>query len=252
MRSLTVASLAVSCLFVSHAAHAQSAPEAAVAAQPAAGDAPAASPQPVATQPPASAATAPVVAPAASAAPVSPTRDVTLLDRPPAQRYRHFSFSLLGGATIGAGYSPTLNTTVGADLALATELRVLYRGAVIVGSLGAKVTGVSLPMAPTGAAVGVLLVPGVGGGYQFAVARAVSIGAVGRYNLSALLSASPQMQHTLSVDVPVTIHVGFNGLIEPYAQAGVVIGGLSTTGGTATSTQVTALVSGGLRFGVTL
>ncbi len=256
MRSLTVASLAVSCssLFVPHAARAQSATEGAVAAQPAAAlSEPPASPQPVAAQAPASAPTAPVVAqPAASAAPVAPAREVILLDRPPSQRYRHFSLSLLGGATIGAGYSPTINTTVGADLALSTELRVLYRGAVIVGSLGAKVTGVSLPMAPTGAALGVLLVPGVGGGYQFAVARAVSIGAVGRYNLSALLSASPQLQHTLSVDVPVTIHVGFNGLIEPYAQAGVVIGGLSTTGGTATSTQVTALVSGGLRFGVTL
>ncbi len=265
LSSLVVVSLAsLASLTVARTAAAQSAaPEAPVApeAQSAAPTAPNAAPvtpQPGAAPPTvvATPAQTPTQTPAQTAAPTpgpAPRETIYAVQFESASaRYRAFSYSLLGGATLGAGYSPTINTTVGADLALATELRVLYRGVVIAGSLGAKVTGVSLPMAPTGAALGVLLVPGVGGGYQFRVTPSLSIGAVARYNLSALITAIPQFQHTISLDAPVTIHVGRNGIIEPYAQVGVAIGGLSTTGGAATSTQVTAIISGGLRFGVTL
>jgi hypothetical protein len=170
----------------------------------------------------------------------------------PTARYLERSFSLLGGATIGAGYSPSINTTVGADLAAGAEVRFAYRGLIVAGSLALKITGISLPMAPTGAAVGVLIVPGVGVGYQFGLTPALALGGVLRYNASIFAAASASASHTITADVPLTIHVGANGIIEPFVQAGVVIGGVSTTGGSATSTQVTALVLGGLRFGVTL
>jgi hypothetical protein len=167
-------------------------------------------------------------------------------------RYLQRSFSLLGGATLGAGYSPAINTTVGADLAAGAEVRFAYRGLLVAGSLALKITGISLPMAPTGAAVGALIVPGVGVGYQFGLTPALALGGALRYNASIFAAASASASHTITADVPLTIHVGANGIIEPFVQAGVVIGGVSTTGGSATSTQVTALVLGGLRLGVTL
>ncbi|MFO0563093.1 MAG: hypothetical protein U0269_34040 [Polyangiales bacterium] len=226
--------------------------------------APADAPQAPVAQPPVQQPTAPqaepaVVAPVAqqpvASAPTPAAPPETIYAAPSINataRYLQRSFSLLGGATFGAGYSPTINTTVGADLAAGAEVRFAYRGLIVAGSLAFKITGISLPMAPTGAAVGALIVPGVGAGYQFGLTPALALGAVLRYNASIFAAASASASHTITADVPLTIHVGINGIIEPFVQAGLVIGGVSTTGGSATSTQVTALVLGGLRFGVTL
>lgn len=244
-RSLSVAS---SLGLASASAFAQVVAPAEPPAQPPADPPAAQSPQP---------AVAPAVsAPATNTAPqptVAPTTAIYAVQAPSSTaRYRFQSWSLLGGATLGAGYSPAINTTAGADLSAAAEVRFVFRGIVVAGSLGAKVTGVSLPMAPTAAAVGVLIVPGIGGGYQLGLTPSLSLGAVVRYNATILASSTVSASHTISADVPLTIHVGNNGLIEPFVQAGVGIGGVSTTGGSATSTQVTALVLGGVRFGLTL
>jgi hypothetical protein len=164
----------------------------------------------------------------------------------------HGSFSLLGGSTFGAGYSPAINTTVGADLAASVEVRALYRGLVIAPSLGVKVTGVSQPLGPTAAALGVMVVPGVGVGYQLAVRSWFAIGGVAGYRLAVLAAGAVVLQHVVTVEVPATFHVGHNGIVEAFVQGGVTHGGLSTSGGSATSSQTTGTVAGGVRFGVTL
>lgn len=176
---------------------------------------------------------------------------VSVLALPPTVRYRHFSYSLLGGATFGAGYSPAINTTVGADLATAAEFRVMVRGIVIAPSLGVKITGVQLPNAATSAALGVLAVFGVGGGYQFGLTNNLALGAVLGYRLSLLVAGGAQALHTISLDVPLTIHVGNNGIIEPFVQGGLSIGELSTMPSPGSSSRLFALYSAGARFGVT-
>ena len=140
---------------------------------------------------------------------------------------------------------------MGADLAAAVEFRVLYRGIVVAPSLGLKVTGVSLPNASTAAALGFLAVLGVGGGYQFGLTNHLSLGGVLGYRLSLLIAGGVQALHTLTIDVPLTIHVGRNGFVEPFAQAGLSIGELTTMPGGGSSSRVLALYSGGARFGVT-
>lgn len=202
-------------------------------------------------------ATAPTVAPppTTTAAPTPTSREVIYAVQgailSPTARYRHLSYSLLGGATIGAGYSPAINTTVGADVSAAAEFRVLFRGIVIAPSLGLKVTGVQLPNAPTGAALGMLAVFGVGGGYQFGLNNNLALGAVLGYRVSLLVAGGVQALHTVTIDVPLTIHVGQNGIIEPFVQGGISIGELATMPSPGANNRVLALYSGGARFGVT-
>lgn len=166
------------------------------------------------------------------------------------QRYRGWAVALFGGAAFGTGFSPSISTTVGPSLAAGAEVRVLFRGAVFSGSLGAQAVGVPLPAGPTAANAGVLIAPGVGAGYSLAIHPDLTLSAVARYNAQLLFSSVTSALHTITADVPLTIHVGDNGLIEPYVQGGVLIGGLSTGGSVGVSTQVTGIFSGGVRIGL--
>lgn len=215
-------------------------PPAEAPAQPSA-EAPASQPaQAAPAQPPAvSAAVLPLAAPAQPEQPASR-----------AQSYREWAVALFGGAAFGTGFSPSVSTTVGPSLAAGAEVRVLYRGAVFSGSLGAQAVGVPLPAGPTAANPGALVAPGVGAGYSFALHPVLTLNAIARYNAQILFSSITSALHTITADVPLTIHVGSNGLIEPYVQGGVLIGGLSTGGSTGVSTQITGIFSGGARIGL--
>ena len=243
LRWLSLLSLAT----LSHGAlsHAQTS-----AAAPAASLADAPAPSPVEAPVPQPAPAQPVPAQTPVVQPAPPAVEAPAMPEPRSQSYRRWAVALFGGAAFGTGFSPSVSTTVGPSLAAGAEVRVLYRGAVFSGSLGAQAVGVPLPAGPTAANPGALVAPGVGAGYSIALHPLLTLNAIARYNAQLLFSSITSALHTITVDVPLTIHVGGNGLIEPYVQGGVLIGGLSTGGSTGVSTQVTGIFSGGARIGL--